>query len=452
LRDKGIAQDVSVTEVKSETLGDGRIYRVDTSLLEVDPKTASSEEVGSAIDQVQHALQEEFRDGQETLLQTRSLRYSAPTAFGAAGTTPPAAPELPTLEDSPAGPGDSQGSVGPPSAIDGTVARPLDADNLLAYGGETLLAQADLATGDPQSLPAASPQSAASQTDVSSLRSESELTFAQKINAETLQDLIKEQAAALKLSEPDVELTSPEDNWEEGSSQGHRAWHLGLSSSPAQAEQILSALKVRLDDTPVWLSANQIGSAVAGDKTRLAIAAVLGSLIGIIAYIWIRFQHVTYGLAAVVALVHDVVITVGAIAASYWLKDVLGFLMIDEFKISLPVVAALLTIIGYSLNDTIVVFDRIREVKGKSPHLTPQMINSSINQTLSRTILTSFTTLLAVAVLYAIGGQGIHAFAFSLIVGIVVGTYSSIFVASPILLWMSQSGEATPAAAERVTA
>jgi len=160
-------------------------------------------------------------------------------------------------------------------------------------------------------------------------------------------------------------------------------------------------------------------------------------LIGIVAYIWIRFQRVTYGLAAVVALVHDVLITLGAIAVSFWLTP-LSFLQIEEFKISLPVVAAFLTIIGYSLNDTIVVFDRIREVKGKSPDLTGDMINTSINQTLSRTLLTSLTTLMVVLILYFFGGQGIHTFAYALVIGVLVGTYSSIFVASPVLLWMTQ--------------
>jgi len=100
------------------------------------------------------------------------------------------------------------------------------------------------------------------------------------------------------------------------------------------------------------------------------------------------------------------------------------------------VVAALLTIIGYSLNDTIVIFDRIREVRGKNPQLTEEMVNNSINQTLSRTLLTSLTTLIVVVVLYAFGGQGIHGFAFALLVGVVAGTYSTVFIASPFLLWM----------------
>jgi SecD/SecF fusion protein len=145
----------------------------------------------------------------------------------------------------------------------------------------------------------------------------------------------------------------------------------------------------------------------------------------------------------VVALMHDVLITLTAIAVSHWLFQPLSSLLIEDFKISLTMVAAFLTIAGYSLNDTIVVFDRIREVKGKSPKLTSQMINQSVNQTLSRTLLTSATTIFAVFLLYVFGGEALHGFSYALFVGIVVGTYSSIFVAAPILLWLSDR-EHTP--------
>ena len=110
--------------------------------------------------------------------------------------------------------------------------------------------------------------------------------------------------------------------------------------------------------------------------------------------------------------------------------------MIEEFKINLTVIAAILTLIGYSLNDTIVTFDRIREVKGKSPDLTPAMINRSINETLSRTFLTAGTTLIVVVMLYAMGGSGIHGFAYAMLIGVLAGTYSSVFIAAPLLLWM----------------
>ena len=229
---------------------------------------------------------------------------------------------------------------------------------------------------------------------------------------------------------------------EGGKSHAYEQWQVKfLGLNKAEANAVLEIIKAELAKRPIFPSINDIGGQVAGDTQQAAIVALFVSLMAIVGYIWLRFNKVMYGLAAVVALVHDVIITLGMIALSYWVAPYLGILMIDPFKISLPVLAAFLTIIGYSLNDTIVVFDRIREVKGKSPNLTEEMVNTSINQTLSRTLLTSMTTLVVVGILYWWGGQGIHGFAFALLVGVIVGTYSSIFVASPVLLWMSKSAE-----------
>ncbi len=139
----------------------------------------------------------------------------------------------------------------------------------------------------------------------------------------------------------------------------------------------------------------------------------------------LRFR---FALGAVTALIHDVIITVGAFS-------------LTNKEFTLPIIAALLTIIGYSLNDTIVVFDRIREnVKKLRRESLREVINVSINETLSRTILTSVTTLVVVVVLFLLGGGVIHDFAFALLVGVIVGTYSSIFVASPILLFLEEKG------------
>ncbi|MBN1816220.1 MAG: protein translocase subunit SecD [Sedimentisphaerales bacterium] len=170
-------------------------------------------------------------------------------------------------------------------------------------------------------------------------------------------------------------------------------------------------------------------------KTRALIAIIL-SLIAIVAYIWIRFGTARYGVAAIVALVHDVCITLGAVMACTYLAGtpVGKMLLIQDFKINLQIIAAFLTIIGYSLNDTIVVFDRIRENRGKLSTLTPQIITNSINQTLSRTLLTSFTTFLVVLIMYLWGGTGLRGFTFAMLIGIVVGTYSSIAIAAPLLL------------------
>jgi SecD/SecF fusion protein len=227
------------------------------------------------------------------------------------------------------------------------------------------------------------------------------------------------------------------DNWSEDDVSGHSTWQVTLPVDRQAASQVIAAFEQRISQEPVWLSLSKIGTRVAGEMQQRAIAAILVSLIFIVGYIWFRFQRISYGLAAVVALVHDVTITLGIVALCHWLARPLGFLLIEDFKIGLTEVAAFLTIIGYSLNDTIVVFDRIREVRGRSPRLSDSMVNASVNQTLSRTLLTSGTTLLTVLLLYIFGGEGIHAFSFALLIGIIVGTYSSIFVAAPVLLWLS---------------
>ena len=164
-----------------------------------------------------------------------------------------------------------------------------------------------------------------------------------------------------------------------------------------------------------------VGPKVGDELKGKAILAAFWALFGIILYIWWRFEF-SYGLAAVIALFHDVLITLG-------IFSLLGR------EISLPVVAALLTIIGYSLNDTIVIFDRIREdlkLYRKKPFA--EVINMSINQTLSRTVITSLTTFVVVLSLYIFGGSVIHDMALALLIGVIVGTYSSIFIASPILV------------------
>ncbi|MCH8251873.1 MAG: protein translocase subunit SecD, partial [Planctomycetes bacterium] len=174
---------------------------------------------------------------------------------------------------------------------------------------------------------------------------------------------------------------------------------------------------------------------VAGQAQQEAIFAIIVALGAIVAYLWLRFGTKEYGFAAIVALTHDVSITLGLLTLSHYVFDnpIGRMLGLHDFKIDLPMVAALLTVIGYSLNDTIVVFDRIRENRGKVGTLTTGIINTSINQTISRTVLTSFTTFLVVMVLYTVGGRGIHGFSFALLIGIIVGTYSSIGVATPLL-------------------
>ncbi|MDY0291680.1 MAG: protein translocase subunit SecF [Desulfuromonadaceae bacterium] len=164
-----------------------------------------------------------------------------------------------------------------------------------------------------------------------------------------------------------------------------------------------------------------VGPQVGKDLRKKGLMAIMYAMVGILLYISWRFE-LRFAVGAVVALLHDVVLTFGA------------FSIFDK-EIGLPVIAAFLAIIGYSLNDTIVVYDRIRENRGRyNDKSFPELINRSINETLSRTILTSITTLLVVLALFVFGGGVIHDFAFALLIGVVVGTYSSIFIASSMLL------------------
>ncbi len=217
----------------------------------------------------------------------------------------------------------------------------------------------------------------------------------------------------------------------------------------ADLEAVLTAVEQKMDRTPLFEEVTTFSKSVGGEMQQQAFLAMTLSLAAIIIYIWLRFQRVTFGFAAVVALVHDVAVVLGsvALASSISGSGIGSLLAFNDFKINLPMIAAFLTIVGYSLNDTIVIFDRIREVRGKNPALTTDMINTSLNQTLSRTLLTSLTTFIVVAILYGFGGEGIHGFAFCLLVGVVIGTYSSIFVASPVLLWLMNRADRLPATA-----
>ena len=257
------------------------------------------------------------------------------------------------------------------------------------------------------------------------------------------------QAAGRNLVDSQVELEpATEANWTRTSEVGFSEWNVKLPYDEATTGRVLDQMRTAIQTKPVFQSFSKIEGRVAGEMQQKAILGLLLSLLFITIYIWFRFNKVSYGVAAVVAVVHDVLITVGLLAISHWLFRPLGFLLIEDFKISLTIVAAILTVIGYSLNDTIVVFDRIREVKGKSPNLTEKMINASVTQTLSRTLLTSSTTIIAILLMYIWGGEGIHGFAFCLLIGIVVGTFSSIFIASPILLWLAQREQAARAASK----
>ncbi len=188
-------------------------------------------------------------------------------------------------------------------------------------------------------------------------------------------------------------------------------------------------------------SKTTVGPAVVGELRDKALLALAISLFAIVLYIRARFAEYSYGFAAVVAVFHDVLLTLGVLQ----LANAVGFL---NGEITLPMIAAFLTIIGYSLNDTIVIFDRVRENLPRMKTSLEDVLNTSINQTLSRTILTSVTTFLAVAILFAFNfrtGNVLESFSFAMMVGIVAGTYSTIFIANPTLLWLEGRSQAKKA-------
>jgi preprotein translocase SecF subunit len=189
-----------------------------------------------------------------------------------------------------------------------------------------------------------------------------------------------------------------------------------------------------IDMTAAFPEKNTVGARVSGEIQNKAVQAILLSLIAIIIYMNFRFKEYRYGFAAVVALFHDVLFTLGALA----LFSKMGWVTVE---INLEIIAAFLTIIGYSLNDTIVVFDRIRENLPRSKGSYHEIIDKSINQSLSRTILTSVTTFFVVAVLF-FANRPMHnvleGFSFAMLVGVIVGTYSSMFVASPLLVFFDR--------------
>jgi preprotein translocase subunit SecF len=197
-------------------------------------------------------------------------------------------------------------------------------------------------------------------------------------------------------------------------------------SSAELSTHVLAALQKEVEGEVEMRRVEFVGPQVGEDLTEQGILAVVYALVGIFLYVMFRFQW-RFSVGAVVALVHDVVISI-------------GLLSLFQIEFDLTVVAALLAVIGYSLNDTIVLFDRIRENFPRLRKSLPRdVVNTSVNQVLSRTLMMSITTLLVLLALFIFGGQIIHSFAYTLIVGVIVGTYSSIYVASTALLYLGVS-------------
>jgi len=205
-------------------------------------------------------------------------------------------------------------------------------------------------------------------------------------------------------------------------------------------KEIVDALNAHYNNAIVSTSVQVVGPTVGKQLEKQAALATLYSLIAMLIYLWFRFELI-YGVAAVVAVFHDTLITI-------------GFFALTERELSLTVIAAILTLVGYSMNDTIVVFDRIREnLRLTRRERLTDVVNRSINQTLSRTVLTSGLTFLTVLALFIFGGEVLHNFSFALVVGILIGTYSSIAVAAPMLVayqdWRASKGKAIVLPASR---
>jgi len=196
------------------------------------------------------------------------------------------------------------------------------------------------------------------------------------------------------------------------------------SGEEAATVEVIRAVKaalISLDETITFPQVESVGPEVSGELVQAAITAVLAAIGAVLFYIWLRFEW-QFSVGAIAALVHDIVITIGIFS-------------LLQIKFDLAIIAALLTIVGYSLNDTVVVFDRVREnLRKYKKTLLKDLLNMSINETLSRTVMTSLTTLIALISLFILGGDVIHGFVFAMIWGVIIGTYSSVFVASSILL------------------
>ncbi len=186
-------------------------------------------------------------------------------------------------------------------------------------------------------------------------------------------------------------------------------------------QAVVDTVKAALGDNVEYRRTEVVGPTVSQELIESGTLAVVLAIFGVLVYIWLRFEW-QFSVGAVIALVHDVVLTIGMFS-------------LLQIEFGLPIIAAILTIVGYSLNDTVVVYDRVRENLRKYKKMPlSDLVDLSINNTLSRTIVTSTTTLIALIALYALGGEVIRGFVFAMIWGVVIGTYSSIFVAAPLLL------------------
>jgi SecD/SecF fusion protein len=201
-------------------------------------------------------------------------------------------------------------------------------------------------------------------------------------------------------------------------------------------------LQGALNSESKFTGVTSFDAVVASQAKLQALLAIMLSLILIVIYVWVRFGGLRYGLGAIFSLVHDAVVALAAtVLAKYLAETWLGaHLLISDFKINLTMIAAYLTIIGYSVNDTIVIFDRVRELRGRGQQaLTAKLVNDAINQCFGRTIWTTFTVFIVVLVMYIFGGEGVRGFSFAMLIGVITGAYSTLAIASPMLLTVRET-------------
>jgi len=449
--------DLVVSDVKVEREEAGRRFVINTSS---PPDLDATQYLNKVEDQIKKTFPGELTVNSVTVSKIRSLAGTPEPAEPPAKQEPPAAakpepspPAKPAPEPKPEPKKQSRTDLPSrtllasvdPSATLLALAEPAEKTSPKAAEKgptEESPAKAAPAAPPPAAQPAASPQSTppgAAGGGRFAAGTEATLEFREGIRRDALDQTIRAELdeRGEGSSAVDFDVSNPE--YTEGDTTAYKTWTVKINLPLEKAEKLFASLEAHLRNAPYFPSSNTIGGSVASSTRVQAVYAIIVSNLLIMLYLWVRFQRLSYGVAAVVALVHDVLITLGFLALSAYVSPVLNsiglsFLMVDPFKIGMTEVAAFLTIVGYSVSDTVVVFDRIREVRGKAPRETPEIINASVNQTLSRTILTSLTTWLVVVVIYFLGGPTIHGFAFAMTIGVITGTYSSIYIAAPLLL------------------
>lgn len=431
----GTAATYSVNGVTMQGREDDTVYKIDTSM---DDK-----------DKVEEWIREGFiRDG-KSLLKTYEVSIADVKSVAIAAPqppteTPPATPAVETPAPTP--PAEEKKDEGEKKddekkadekkegCAQAEDDKPAD-DKPAEAKPEDKPAAEPKAEEKPAEKPADEPKAEEPKAGVAAVMTQATLKFAAPgMTGQAVRDRIERAASGLFKEEAAVVVSNPK--WDGNSSARFEDWNVQVGLDEAKTKELLNDVSSVINTSPIFESSSKIGGQVAVDTQLKAVVAVLFSLLGIAVYVWVRFHKLSWGIAAVAALLHDTLVMLGAVALSYWLAKPLGFLGVEEFKISLTVIAAFLTLIGYSINDTIVIFDRIREIRGKNPNISAETIDVAVNQTLSRTILTAGTTFITVLVIYIGGGPGIHAFAFSMLIGVISGTYSTVFIAAPMLLWM----------------